>query len=50
MSDAHPGMTNFCNDVCTGHAEAKKGFLHDWDQLAKPTIREKSTPIPIVGM
>lgn len=25
-------------------------FLHDWDQLAKLTIREEATPIPVVGM
>lgn len=25
-------------------------FLHDWEQLAKPTIREEATPIPVVGM
>jgi len=25
-------------------------FLHDWEQLAKPTIREEATPIPVAGM
>jgi hypothetical protein len=24
-------------------------FLHDWDHLARPTIREHATPIPLVG-
>jgi len=25
----------------------EKVFLHDWDKLAKPTIREESVPLPM---
>ena len=24
-------------------------FLHDWERLAKPTIREEATPVPLLG-
>ena len=24
-------------------------FLHDWEKLAKPTIREESVPVPVIG-
>ena len=27
----------------------EKVFLHDWEKLSKPTIREESVPVPVIG-
>jgi phosphatidylserine/phosphatidylglycerophosphate/cardiolipin synthase-like enzyme len=35
----HPGIAAYYERV----------FLHDWEHLARPTIREEAMPVPVIG-